>query len=211
MPSPRISTVELLDLADYMQSRPEKARRAASMAINDTARFAVPAYRRTMKEQVNFPAGYVEDPKRFGQTKKASPTDLEAAITARFRPTSLARFSNGTPSIEGARRAGGVRVRVNKGGGATFLKGAFFVRLRRGQDTSDGFNVGLAIRLKPGESLRGRRKGGSGVRLDENLYLLYGPSVDQVFQDASVSESPAVADKLVREFTRQWVRSSGEK
>lgn len=209
--SARITAAELLDISDFLGTRPAKARKAASMAINDTTRSAVPTFRREMKQEVNFPAGYLEDKSRFGQTKQARPDDLTAAITARFRPTSLARFAGGIPNFEGARRAGGVGVKVDRGGSAKFLKGAFFVRLRRGKDTTDGFNVGIAIRLKPGESLRGRRKGGSGVQLAPNLYLLYGPSVDQVFREVSVSGSPAVADKLVKEFTRQWVRLIGEK
>lgn len=202
--SARITAVNLEDLATYLGDRPDVARKAARIAINDTAsRKAVPTFRRAMLEEVNFPPGYINKD-RFAQTKKATDADLSATITARFRPTSLARFAPGQ-SFEGARRAGGVRVRVNRGG-ASRIPGAFFVKLRRGRDTSDGFNVGLAIRLKPGERLRGRRKGASGVQLAPDLYLLYGPSVDQVFRDVSVAESPQVADQLQREFLRQWVR-----
>jgi hypothetical protein len=115
----------------------------------------------------------------------------------------LARFAQ-NQSFDGARRTGGVRVRVR--GAGTFMKGAFFVKLRRGGDTADGFNVGLALRLKPGQTLRGRKKGGASVRLAPDLYLLYGPSVDQVFRDVAVAESPAIKADLGREFLRQWVR-----
>ena len=203
--SARISTIDLEDLAAYLESRPEVARRAARIAINDvTSRSALPTFRKAIESEVNFPAGYV-DKDRLGQTQKATDANLTAIITARFRPTSLARFAQGQ-SFEGARRTGGVNVRVKRGGGAKRLTGGFFVKLRRGGDTQDGFNVGLAIRLKPGEALRGRKKGGSSVQLAPNLYLLYGPSVDQVFRDVSVTESPKVAEKLTQEFTRQWVR-----
>ena len=203
--SARISSIDLEDLAAYLESRPEVARRAARMAINDvTSRTAVPTFRKAVEAEVNFPAGYV-DKDRLGQTQKATDANLTAIITARFRPTSLARFAQGQ-SFEGARRTGGVNVRVKRGGGAKRITGAFFVRLNRGGDTQDGFNMGLAIRLKPGEALRGRKKGGSSVQLAPNLYLLYGPSVDQVFRDVSVIEAPKVADKLTQEFTRQWVR-----
>lgn len=208
--SARITALNLLDIEDYLGSRPAVARKAARMAINDTAsRRAVPDLRNDMLAEVNFPPGYL-DKDRFGVTKQATDDDLTAAITARQRPTSLARFAPGQ-SFEGARRTGGVNVRVNKGGGAKRIKGAFFVRLRRGGDTGDGFNLGLAIRLKPGERLRGRRKGGSGVMLAPDLYILQGPSVDQVFREVSVAGSPRIADNLVKEFTRQWVRLSGEK
>lgn len=201
----RITAISLEDLAQYLGDRPEVARKAAQFAINDTAsRKAVPMYRKLIQDEVNFPAGYVNDD-RFGVTKRATDADLSATITARFRPTSLARFAPGQ-SFDGARRAGGVNVKVNKGGGAVKIGRSFFVRLRRGRDTSDGVNVGLAIRLRPGEKLRGRKRGGSGVQLAPDLYLLYGPSVDQVFRDAAVAGSAKVSSDLQREFTRQWVR-----
>jgi hypothetical protein len=209
--SARITAVNLLDIEEFLAAQPATARRSARLAINSTtSRKAVPRMRRAMREEVAFPRGYLEDKDRFGQAKKATDADLTASIIARFRPTSLARFAEGQ-SFEGARRTGGVRVRVSPGGGAKRIGGAFFVRLRRGADASDGFNVGLAIRLKPGQVLRGRKKGGMGVQLAPDLYLLYGPSVDQVFREVSVAESPAVADDLQREFIRQYVRLSGQR
>lgn len=210
--SARITAVNLLDITEYMESRPQKARKAARMAVNDTTqRKAMPQFRVAMRDQVAFPTGYLEDKSRFAVTKLATDADLSATVTARQRPTSLARFAVGGVNFEGARRRGAVNIRVNRGGGAQKISGAFFVRLRRGRDTGDGFNVGLALRLKPGQVLRGRKKGASGVTLAPNLYLLQGPSVDQVFRDVSVSESPKVADQLLKEFTRQWVRLSAEK
>lgn len=201
----RINSISLEGLVEFLDSRPAVARKAARIAINDTTgRFAVPTFKKAVEEQVNFPAGYVNKD-RLGQTKSATDNNLSATITARFRPTSLARFAS-NQSFEGARRANGVKVKVKKGGGGTFMEGAFFVKLRRGGDTADGFNVGLAIRLKPGQRLRGRRKGGASVQLAPNLYLLYGPSVDQVFNAVSVEKGSAVADKLQAEFVRQWVR-----
>lgn len=206
--SARITAVNLLDIEEYLDAQPAAARKSARIAINSvTGRKAVPRLRKAMREEVNFPAGYLEGD-CFGQTKKATDADLSASITARFRPTSLARFAEG--SFEGARRTGGVRVKVNRSGGAKRLEGGFFVRLRRGGDMQDGFNVGLAIRLKPGQTIRGRKKGSAGIQLAPNLYLLYGPSVDQVFREVSVAESPEIADELQREFIRQYVRLSGE-
>lgn len=205
----RITTIGLQEAEQYLESQPLVARKAAKLSINDTTRRkAIPQFRRSMREQIAFPAGYLNDQERFGVRKLATEDDLTAIISARFRPTSLARFAVGARTPGAVRRRGGVRVRVNPGGGKR-IGGAFFIRLRRGKDTSDGFNLGLAIRLKPGQRLKGRRRGAQGVQLDENLYLLYGPSVDQVFRDVSVSDSPKVADQLVREFLRQYVRLSG--
>lgn len=208
--SARIAAVNLLDIDEFLSSQPEKTREAAKLAINDIAtRKAVPQMRRAMREEVDFPPGYLENPDRFGVTRQATTSDLSATITARFRPTSLARFAQ-NQSFDGARRTGGVTVKVNKSGGGARINRAFFVRLRQGKDTADGFNTGLAIRLKPGEQLRGRKKGASGVQLAPDLYLLYGPSVDQVFREVSVAESPQVAAQLEKEFLRQYVRLSGE-
>lgn len=205
----RITAVNLLELDEFLSAQPVAARTSARLAINSVAsRKAVPHMRKAMRDEVAFPAGYLEDKDRFGVTKPATDADLSASITARFRPTSLARFAPGQ-SFDGARRTGGINVKVNNGGGSKRLEGAFFVRLRRGRDTIDGFNTGIAIRLKPGERLRGRKKGGAGIELAPNLYLLYGPSVDQVFRQVSVAESPYVADQLQREFVRQFVRLSG--
>jgi hypothetical protein len=207
--SARITAINVLEIDEFLTAQPEAARTSARIAINSvTGRKAVPQMRRAMREEVNFPPGYLENTDRFAQTKKATNADLTATITARFRPTSLARFAQGSP--EGARRTGSVSVKVSKSGGAKRIQGAFFVKLRRGGDTQDGFNLGLAIRLKPGQTIRGRRKGGQGIQLAPNLYLLYGPSVDQVFQQVSVAESPSVADELQREFIRQYVRLSGQ-
>ena len=208
--SARISSIDLGDLTEFFQTRPDVARTAARIAVNDTTRrTALPTFRKGINEQVNFPNGYVNKD-RLSATKLATDTDLTAKITARFRPTSLARFAPGQ-SFDGARRTGGVRVKVNRGGGATRLPGAFFVKLRRGGDSQDGFNVGLAIRLKPGQKLRGRKKGGASVQLAPNVYLLYGPSVDQVFRDVMVEKSDDIAADLVTQFTRQWVRLSASR
>lgn len=207
--SARITALNLIDITDYLANQPEVTRRSARIAINQvTARNVVPDARKAMREEVNFPSGYLENPDRFGQTKKATDADLTAIVTARHRPTSLARFSSN--SFEGARRTGQVSVAVNRGG-ARRLNRAFFVRLRRGGDTADGFNLGLAVRLKPGERLKGRKKGNAGVELAPGLFLLYGPSVDQVFRQVSVAESPKIADKLTKEFLRQYIRNSGQK
>ncbi len=199
----KITAVDLNLVAEYLEQQPEIARTAAKLSVNDTTRGYVPRAKKEMNSQVAFPSGYLNED-RFGIRKLATEADLTATISARHRPTSLARFAGGQTAGTATRR-GGIRVRVNTGG-AKFLKGAFFVNLRRGRDTSDGFNLGLAIRLKPGQTLRGRRKGTSGVLLADNLALLYGPSVDQVFNDVANADSPEIAERLEREFIRQYVR-----
>ena len=136
--------------------------------------------------------------KRLYVKKQATQTSLESVIQARGRPTSLARF------ITGGGRPGqeGVTVRVHK---TRHLAGAFLMKLRAGTaDIETKFNLGLAVRLKPGKTLRNKR---FVTQVSSGLYLLYGPSVSQVFLDnqeqgvAADMESD-ILDTLENEFRR---------
>jgi hypothetical protein len=71
--------------------------------------------------------------------------------------------------------------------------------------TEDEFNIGLAIRLKPGESLQSTQKASP---LGGGAYLLYGPSVAQVFDTVRDDIAPEVADFASFEFARQFRRLS---
>ena len=59
-------------------------------------------------------------------------------------------------------------------------------------------------RDRPGETLANKR---NVRRMEKGLYLLYGPSVDQVFRAADGSgvatdKAPVLANQLEREFLR---------
>lgn len=152
-------------------------RRALSQAINKTTRDARAKAAREILKQVNLPASYVSPSQgRLSVAKQASPASLEGVIRARGRNTSLARFARaagGSPS-----RGGGVFVSV-KPGSSTFMRRAFLIRLRQGNALTDTqFNLGLAMRLRPGETFKNKT---DFVRMKNGLYLLYGPSVHQLF------------------------------
>lgn len=181
----------LLDGVDLGQ---RNIARNLARAINSTTRWAKAESSREIREQVKLPARYLSGANgRLQQTKVAQPSDLSAIITGRHRPTSLARFARN------ARRSGqtGARVEVSPGS-ARFMPRAFFIKLRSGADGSNN-NLGLAIRLpegkRPGRAYRPKLVG-------RNLWLLYGPSVDQVFDDVAEDISPEAADRLEREFLR---------
>lgn len=190
-----IVAVEGLSALRDLESIPADLQRAALQAINRTLDRTRTASAREMQQQVNFAARYLSGSDgRLQISQKATGDSLEGAITARFRPTSLARFSTGTP---GSRN--GVRVEVAPGF-AKYMRRAFLVRLRAGNDNLDTrSNLGLAIRLRPGETIQNKKK---VVRLRDNVYLLYGPSVDQVFQSVAADQAPAAADFLEAEFLR---------
>lgn len=194
-----------LDLfGKYVEQLPDIARQAARIAINDVA---AGEGRKTIKDeisrQVAFPSGYLNED-RLTLKKRARDNDLEAVIEGRQRPTSLARFSSG--GAIGVR--GPISVRV-KPGASRRMNSAFLVRLRAGASlTQDNFNIGLAVRLKPGQQVFNKTKM-SAVQLDHNVYILYGPSVDQVFRTVSEDVSPILGEQLENEFLRQFVRLSG--
>ena len=193
-------------LEDYFGKLDDVVTEAARFSINDTARGpAMQLARAEMYDQINFPKGYIDNNRLF-VSKFAKNNDLEAIVTGRDRPTSLARF------VTGGARPGtkSVEVMVNKGN-SKIIKRGFLIKLRSGK-TMDGttFNVGLAIRLAPGERLQNKSLPASvfASSLGPNVVLLYGPSVDQVFKSVASDIQPDVADAAVTEFFRQFARLS---
>ena len=190
----------LLDLKGF-NGADERVKLNMVRAVNKAVAQTRTESRKRILAQINFPASYL-DPSggRFYVSRLATRGKPEAAITAKGRPTSLARFIVGTPTPNKA----GVTVSVAKGKTET-LRRAFVIRLRAGSGPIDTkANLGLAVRLKAGETLRNKN---STVKMANGLYLLYGPSIQQVFLDNSgegVAEdvSPYALDKLEDEFAR---------
>lgn len=186
---------KLDNLSTFFESLPEVAENAMALAINQVAeRDGMAVFKRDMREQVNFPSGYLEG-NRLKVVRRAAKGSLEAVIRGRDRATSLARFAAGqNPGNTGGR---GVRVTV-RGGRTQVLRKAFLVTLKNG-------NMGLAVRLKPGESLRNSQ---AAVALENNVYLLYGPSVDQVFRGVAEDRAGDISDMVSKQFLRQFDRLS---
>ncbi|TPI86359.1 phage tail protein [Mesorhizobium sp. B2-8-9] len=178
----------LSSLSDF-DHLPDNVLKAARLAVNATARRGVPVAARSMERQVNFPRGYLTGQDgRLTISKFASANDLEARIKGRDRPTSLVRFVRGSAKTVG-KRSGGVTVEV-KPGQAKRMPGAFALQLKNG-------NIGLALRTKSG------RPPSMGAKLiGKGLYLLYGPSVDQVF----VKTREYVGDELETYMEREFER-----
>lgn len=188
-------------LSTFYGQFPKRMDRAASMAVNEAARFGRAEAAREIRRQVNFPARYLNDGAngRLKIGRKATPALPEAQIVARHRPTSLRQFVTGI-----SRRSKYVSVRVKPGSAAQKIPGAFVAKLHAG--TEAGGNEGLAIRLKPGATFRG----GKGIKLREDkhgsTWLMYGPSVNQVFNTVREDVAPAIIKRLDDELTRQVKR-----
>ena len=167
----------------------DEVRKAARIALNATARRAIPAAARSMEQQINFPRGYLSGQNaRLGIAKYAKEDDLEAVVRGRDRPTSLARFVSG--GAKPGKKERGVTVQV-KPGVTRRIPSAFAIKLRNG-------NVGLAYRTKDG-----RPPNSIGAKqMAPGLWLLYGPSVDQVFNKTREYIADDLGDFQEREFRR---------
>jgi len=181
--------VEGLQDLKFSKDNEKAIRAAASKAINKVTRDARVRASKEIRKQVNLPARYVAPGnKNLYVSEKASPGSLQGKITARGRPTSLARFVRGNPREGKA----GIYVEVAPGR-ARFMKRAFLIRLPGLGGSTDlgAANMGLAIRLRAGERLQNKV---DSRRIAKGLYALYGPSVDQVFRSR---DGTGVANDLV--------------
>jgi hypothetical protein len=195
----------LKNLDKYIRASPDAVNGALRDTINGGIKFAYAESSRQIRAEVNLTQDYigsVAQGKALKITQYASPDKLLALISANQRPTSLARFARG-----GAVGTKGVSVEV-KPGQSREMKSAFLMRLRQGQNavSDDAFNLGLAIRLKPGQTIFNKSKVLPFSSKDKSLYLLYGPSVDQVFQQARAKIEAVVTRWVEVEFSRQIAR-----
>lgn len=179
--------------------------RAVRMSVNKGADRGRAEAARRIGRELNFPARYISGSNgKLNVTSRATSNKLEAVIGARRTATSLARFALDR-SPQGAKKRGGVNVAV-KPGSARFMPRAFLIRLKSGNSSLDtAHNLGLAIRLRPGEQLDNKRI--KAKRVEGNLYLLYGPSVSQAFINTSGSGvahdiTPEILDNMEAEFKR---------
>lgn len=190
----------LRDFVGFVEDLPDLINEAGYFTVVDTTRDALPLLRRTMESQIAFGSGYLNQD-RLAVRKRPTRSSLESVISGRDRPTSLARFAKGATLQNSSRRPITVTVRTGK---QTELKRAFLVKLRNG-------NIGLAIRLPDGQApdnaykpVQLTRKGGQA----QNVWLLYGPSVDQVLGGIVPDVSPEIDRMLVQNFIRQLNRLS---
>lgn len=205
-----IETHGLKDFDRLLQRMGGNVVTAARQSVNEAAVFARRVGSREIRDQINFKAGYLDGRgnanARLAVTRQARDADLEAVVTGRDRPTSLARFRVGAfiPRGRGARKRA-VRVRVSASGGPKTIRDAFYIRLRQGAAavTDDQYNEGIAIRLKPGERISNKRAMSS---IGGGLYVLYGPSVGQVYRTVAPRTVDAVGLRMQDRFTHNLQR-----
>ena len=106
------------------------------------------------------------------------------------------RFLAGLQRFDGGIQHVGIQLEADLGHFAGLAVAKHFAGTA---DLDTKSNLGLAIRLRPGESINNKR---AVVRLQGNLALLFGPSVSQVFAGVANDEAPGIAEKLEQEFLR---------
>lgn len=154
-------------------------------SINKSLRDTRSSASKVIYGEVDFPNGYLSPrSKRLTVSEQAKPGSLKGSITARDRPTSLARFAKGSNKE-------GVFVGV-KFGSPKFIKRAFIMKLKGG-------NEGLALRVPYGTT---PSKSYKPYKINPRLFLLYGPSVEQVFKSVADRETPTAINLFEREFER---------
>lgn len=188
--------VDGLDMLDDFDDVPADVSRLARMAINKTVRFARRRGSEEIRKQVAFPARYLTSDDRL-ETRFASGQVLAGRVVARDRPTSLARFARNMGSSASdtnrrwrSKRSSGARIQV-KPGATRIVRRAFAVKLKNN-------NLGLAIRTNGGPP----RAAYKPKALSPNVWLVYGPSVAQVFDTVRGDISDEAADALEAEFLR---------
>lgn len=184
-----VVAVEGLANLGALDEVPKKTLMNAQRAINATAKHALSSARKDLYKRFSFPRGYLERKDRMWVSRYAKADNLEAAVTGRGDPTSLARFIVGGARLpsQGAPRTKGVAVEVLNGQQKN-MPGAFVMKLRNA-------NLGLAVRTSKAPSPWAKK-------LSENLWLLYGISVDQAFRHGRERIADGEEAYLEREFLR---------
>lgn len=192
------------DVVRLLDQYPEKATQAARMAINDTLKHGRTLAKREIGNQVNLKSGYLDGSSKYGRrldTDPASGDVLRGRITGRREATSLYRFDGRqlyAPGKTVSRKKAGVSVKVDRT--TKRIPRAFIMNLKGG-------NHGVAIRLPKGETPNRKWNGKPLYKNNTgNVYLLYGPSVNQVFDDVAEDLQPELTNYFQREFQRQFAR-----
>lgn len=190
-----VVAVEGISALDQLEEIEGRIATAARRAVNATLRKTRTEAKREIMRQINFRARYLDDKTQNRlRVELARGNALEGRITARTRATSLATFAKGTP--------GNPRftLEVKKGQRITYKPKdgknprLFLMQFKNGTQ-------GLAIRLRPGETIEGK-KATVARGSTKGLTFLFGPSVNQVFRTVADDLIPGAEDYLESEFLR---------
>jgi hypothetical protein len=200
-----IDVSPLKSMHQFVTALPERAAQASVLAVSAALNFGYAESSRQIRSQLNLPQSYIGSAASGNRLKikqRPVPGNPLGVIAASPKPVSLARFA--LDRTLGGRK--GVSVQV-KPGSTRRIGSAFLLKLKSGRQISeDQFNIGLAIRLKPGQTVFNKKKLRQLSPDDADLYLVYGPSVDQAFKSVRSQVEPQISAYMQKEFLRQFSR-----
>lgn len=180
--------------AERLGAMSEKAKTVVLMALNDTVETLRAHFLREIGSEVNIKRNLLRDRVRITRANRGR---LVARLWAVKRGLVLSHFPHKqlwAKGKNGKRRPAGVR--VNVGGNAKVLPGAFIV-----QSAGSGSTNGLIfIRYGPKRSSEERKgQGAYGTDLrQQRIRALYGPSPSQILETRK-PDMAAEGDQLLRE------------
>lgn len=180
----------------YLNQQVRNIEKAAILTVNTVAKNTYTELKRKVMSNVNLKASYLDG--RDGRGKKrleisqyAKQGEIVAKLVGRDRATSLARFD--------ARKVGR-QITVKVKNRTKIIKSGLLLDFRG--------NRLVGLRVKKGETIRNKKLQAKKVSSSKNtdLYILYGPSVQQVVNQVAPEIIPDIEKKLGREFLRQLRR-----
>ncbi|WP_018869508.1 phage tail protein [Thioalkalivibrio sp. ALgr3] len=199
-----IDTSDLPASRKFLRGMRRAAENAQYRAVNRVASKTRTKASKRIREDVRLKAGYINQ--HLKVSRKARRDDPRATITARKRPTRLARFgakqltrrapgAAGDPlrGIGAGRKAGGVAVNVSRNTGRARMPRAFLIPL----STTRGNVFGGQQTERTGHM-------GVFVRDGNRIRQLYGPSVDQLFRRLRGEIHGDVSADLQTQYQRQF-------
>lgn len=174
-----------------LRSVDAESRSALSKAINAVADETHDLAVQKIMSQVALSASYVKS--RLYISQRASVDDPTAVISGRVRSTQLRRYQGKQlyvrAKMPGKKRLAGTSVKVKAGGATKVLKHAWVMKLKYGDiDAKMGRTHGIVQRTGSGRN---------------DYRVLYGPSVDQVWNDVKDDVRPLIEPRLAVEFLKQ--------
>jgi hypothetical protein len=190
-----VSSTGIRGLEEAIRRFPEDAKQAAKFAVNDTIEWAKVHIKAGILAQIAVPDDSIT-PARFGISRRASISSLEARLSASNQGLGLIRFVT-SPRFANAKSP---TVRVKPRGREEELKRAFLIKTPGAKTASFALDVrapgGLA------KSRAARRIPGSDV------YILSGPSPNQLLANIAPKLLPEIELRLNTQWARQYERLS---
>lgn len=189
--------------AERLGAMPEKAKTVVLMALNDTVETLRAHFLREIGSEINIKRNLLRDRVRITRANRGR---LVARLWAVKRGLVLSHFPHKqlwAKGKNGKRRPAGVR--VNVGGNAKVLPGAFIV-----QSAGSGSTNGLIfIRYGPkrsSEESKGQGAYGTDL-LQQRIRALYGPSPSQILEtrkpDMAAEGDHLLRENVVRQLNRE--------